>query len=68
MSTGKLGVNTDLEVLTLASELGTNTALFVPTPSKSPFDVDQVVREQVSRFLQQQQTMMELQGPPDPSS
>lgn len=67
MRTGNVEVNTDLEVQTSASELGANTALFVPTPTKPPFDVDQVVREQVSKFLQQQQAMMELQGPPDPS-
>ena len=63
-----MGVNTDLEVLKPASELGTNTELFAPTPTKPPFDVDQVVREQVSKFLQQQQAMMQFDGPPDPSS
>ena len=63
-----MGVNTDLELLTPAGEFEANTALFVPTPTKLPFDVEEVVREQVSKFFQQQQAMMQLDGPPDPSS
>ena len=63
-----VGVNTDLGVLTPVGEFEANSDLYEPTPTKPPFDVDQVVREQVSKFLQQQQAMMELLGPPDPSS
>ena len=63
-----VGVNTDLELLTPAGDLGNNTALFISAPTKLPFDVEEVVREQVSKFFQQQQAMMQLDGPPDPSS
>ena len=59
-----MGVNTDLEVLTPASTFDKNTALSVLT--ELPFDVDEAVRDNVDKFLQQQRSMpMEFQGPPD---
>lgn len=39
----------------------TITALEAPT--QLPFDVDEVVLEQVAEFLQQQKTAMVLEGP-----
>ena len=62
-----MGVNTDLEVLTPASQLETNIAL--EAPIQLPFNVEEAVLDNVAKFLQQQQTMMmQLEGPPDPSS
>ena len=62
-----MGVNTDLEVLTPASELETNIVL--EAPIQLPFNVEEAVLDNVAKFLQQQQTMMmQLEGPPDPSS